>query len=113
MGIEKMNDPDYANLCAEVARAGMTFDRAEPMRVFRYDLEDGREVTIYRMLYNARVCIGPPGEGVYELGFCYASAGDALLGAVEWIVDGACGDGPRGWIKNLQTGEYIEPVRRA
>lgn len=72
------------------------------------ELDDGRCVTIYQFIFNARVCIGPIGASTYDDGYCYGHAAQAVVRAAQWVTAGAAGE-PDGWMKNLQTGEFREP----
>lgn len=71
-----------------------------------HDLDDGRRVVVVRMLWdNARLCVGPQGEHVYDDGYCYDGTARAIAAAAKWCAAGAAGE-PDDWKKNLQTGEY-------
>lgn len=71
-------------------------------------LADGTALWVYLMTFGkGRLCIGHVNNlNGYDRGFCYKSPAAAFKAADEW--DGT-GD-PQGWFKNLQTGEYREPV---
>lgn len=71
-------------------------------------LADGTAVWVYWMTFGkGRLCIGHVDDLYgYSRGFCYTSPSVAFQAADEW--DGT-GD-PQGWFKNLQTGEYREPI---
>lgn len=72
------------------------------------DLADETRVVVYRMTFgNARLCVGPTSWFVYDAGYCYDGVENAIMAAVEWIASGCEGD-PKGWKKNLQTGQYNE-----
>lgn len=62
------------------------------------DLDDGRVLVLWEMIFNVRLCIGPQGFGVYDDGWCYAKADrvHALVDLASW--DGA-GDPPGPWVK--------------
>jgi hypothetical protein len=79
---------------------------ADSTLIWHYELDDGRAVDVYVMLFsNARLCVGPPGWLVYDEGYCYSSPAGALLAAAKYVHAGGQGE-PEGWIKNLQTQEY-------
>lgn len=71
--------------------------------LYRRELEDGREIVVYPMLYTLRLCVGPVGDG-YERAWCYEPRPKygvpALIAAEMW--DGE-GDPPDGWIKEVGT----------
>lgn len=48
------------------------------------DLDDGRVIVVYPMIFNDRLCIGPSGERSYDRGWCYPKGGAALEAALEW-----------------------------
>jgi hypothetical protein len=77
----------------------------DAMLAWLADLEDGRRIVVYRMLFgNARICIGPANSKTYDDGYCYAGTGNAIVAACLWVAGGGEGE-PEGWTKNLQTGE--------
>lgn len=71
--------------------------------LYRRELDDGREIVVYEMLFTLRLCVGPVGEG-YERAWCYEPSPKygvtALEAAIVW--DGE-GDPPDGWIKEVGT----------
>lgn len=73
--------------------------------VYRRELDDGREIVVYPMLFTDRVCIGLTGEHGYDRAWCYPKEHPmgrsiATAAAEEW--DGE-GDPPEGWIKEVGT----------
>jgi len=69
----------------------------------RWLLPDGRELTVYRYIYNDRVVIGPPQPcDFWAEGWCFIQ-GAAVEAVTDW--DGT-GDPPGPWIKNLRTNEH-------
>jgi hypothetical protein len=100
-----LNDAATLARTLGIIECGMRYDPEQPTVFFRYGLPGGREATIYRMLFNARLCIGPPDWGTYDEGYCYENVATALVCTVAWIDEGAIGE-PEGWLKNLQTGEF-------
>jgi hypothetical protein len=66
--------------------------------LYRRELEDGREIVVYPMIYTDRICIGVSGEGTYERAWCYPKGGLAATAAEKW--DGE-GDPPDGWVKEV------------
>lgn len=72
-----------------------------PGSVAHRDLDDGRVLVLYPMLFgNMRLCVGPQDEGWYDRGWCYQETHrlDALAALASW--DGA--DVPPGiWIKEV------------
>jgi hypothetical protein len=67
--------------------------------LYRRELDDGREIVVYPMLFTTRVCIGPTGEG-YDRAWCYPNQDAAVAAADRW---GGEGDPPGGWIKEVGT----------
>jgi hypothetical protein len=63
-------------------------------------LDDGREVCLYPMIYNVRLCIGEAGAPFYDHAWCYprADAAAALQAVAEW--DGE-GKPPGPWVKEV------------
>lgn len=81
------------------------------------NLEDGRVIVLYPMIYTWRLCVGQQMDGGYDRGWCYpkGSLAPALIALAHW--DG--NDDPvDGWIKEVGVGrrrpdgdparEYIE-----
>jgi hypothetical protein len=73
--------------------------------LYRKELDDGREIVVYPMLFTDRLCIGVAGDGGYERAWCYprlhpAGQTTAVIAAEAW--DGE-GDPPVGWIKEVGT----------
>ena len=90
--------------------------REDPNCLFHKLIDDGEvEITVMRMIFNTRICIGPTGAGYYDDGWCYPDQQTAIEAAKAW--DGE-GDPPEGWIKQVSTGrrrkdgdpdqEYVE-----
>lgn len=68
--------------------------------------DDGLELTVYRMIFNDRICVGEPGAPTYERAFCFPQDGSAIVAAERW--DGE-GDPPGPWIKESGTDRYRVP----
>lgn len=70
--------------------------------IYHRYLDDGWEVTVYRMAFNYRVCLGRVESLSYEDAYCYRDRATALAAAASWD-----GHGPimGGWHKNPCTGE--------
>jgi hypothetical protein len=66
--------------------------------LYTRELPDGRTVSVWRMLYTDRLCIGF-GELGYDRAWCYPH-GLAVPAAEEWDGDG---DPPDGWVKEVGT----------
>lgn len=66
------------------------------------DLDDGRVIVLYEMIFNVRVCVGPQNVGWYDRGFCYDKTKrmDALIALATW--DGN-GTPPGEWKKEVGT----------
>ncbi len=64
------------------------------------NLDDGRVLVLYRMIFTFRLCLGPQGEPSYDRAWCYEPAhfADALIAMGEW--DGA-GTPPGEWKKEV------------
>lgn len=60
-----------------------------------------RIITVYRQIYNARVCVGPDDGISIDDSWDYPSTEQAIAAAEAW--DGE-GDPPVGWHRNLKTG---------
>jgi len=82
--------------------------------IYQKELDDGREMTVYPMLFNDRICIGPPDEPYYEDGWCIVR-GYGVDVAKRW--DGK-GEPPGPWIKQVGTDKrgpgtsYFEEAER-
>lgn len=79
--------------------------------IFVRELADGMEITVYRYLFNDRLCWGRVGAPTYERAFCFEQDGSALEAARTW--DGK-GDPPGPWIKEVGTERYgpgLEAIR--
>ena len=70
--------------------------------IYNRELEDGRELTVYPMLFTFRLCIGEAGAGTYDDAWCYDNAFDAILAAKDW--DGKGDDPPHGWHRHIGSG---------
>lgn len=70
--------------------------------VVKRQLDDGRALFIYRMMFGYRLCIGPDDSPVYDDFYCYPREPFEALG---W--DGQ-GDPPGPWIKHGGTGRTRE-----
>lgn len=68
--------------------------------IYERELEDGRSVFVYQMVYTARLCIGPTDWDVYDRGWCYQNSALAIAAATIWEGDG---DPPPPWIKEVGT----------
>jgi hypothetical protein len=78
-------------------------DLAEGSLYWR-ELEDGRAVSVWRMMFNLRICIGPSDLPCFDDGWCYArELGAAHVIALATAWDGS-GDPPAGWHKHVTTG---------
>jgi hypothetical protein len=60
-------------------------------------LADGRELTLYRMTFNLRLCIGPVGAMGYDLGWCFHDFAAAWEGLQAWDGQGE----PDGYFKRV------------
>lgn len=63
----------------------------------------GWEITLYPILFgNTRLCVGEPGAGTFERGWCFAAehAAGALSCARTW--DGVGDEPPGPWHRDLQ-----------
>lgn len=69
--------------------------------LYTRELDDGREIVVYQMLFTARVCIGPAGAPHYDDAWCYDTAAQAIEAAKIW--DGE-GDPPVGWHRHIASG---------
>ena len=65
-------------------------------------LDDGRELTVYPMIYTTRLCIGPADSLGYDDAWCFKSMPDCLLACAEW--DGQGDDPPGRWIRHINSG---------
>jgi hypothetical protein len=69
-----------------------------PSALYWRPLDDEREVVVYRMGYNWRVCLGERGTfGFIENGYCYKDPELALRAAAAWSGEG---DPLDGWHRN-------------
>lgn len=88
----------------EMEADGVLYERETPMGV----------IYVIRMLYNARVTIGPAyGCGYYEDCWCYSTAAGAIGAADAW--DPEAQEEPLGWKKHPQSGRVDgggQPARR-
>jgi len=71
--------------------------------IYQRELDDGREITVYPLLWwGAKVCIGPADCPVgFDDSWLYREEGRALDIAKSW--DGN-GDPPDGWFRQTSTG---------
>jgi hypothetical protein len=62
-------------------------------------LDDGRELTLYRMIFTWRLCLGAQGSQTYDRHWCYALEDftDAVRVLAHW--DGT-GDPPGSFVKS-------------
>jgi hypothetical protein len=61
-------------------------------------LEDGRELTLYPMLFgNVRLCLGWPNLGYYDQGWCFHDRAAALSALLTWEGEGD----PPGYFKRV------------
>lgn len=64
-------------------------------------LDDGRELTVYAMLFNnGRLCVGDPTRNVYDDFWCFSSVGAAIAEAEQWDGSGE----PGGWVRHPGSG---------
>jgi hypothetical protein len=87
-----------------------------PGSLYVRELDDGRVITVYRMLFTTRLCIGPDDGVSVDDGWCYSLQEAAIDAARAWDGDG---DPPLGWHRQISTGrrrpggnpalEYINP----
>lgn len=80
--------------------------------IFWKPLADGREVTIYPLLYNhARLCVGPLGDEYgYDIAYTYETHEAAIAAAEEW--DGESHQHPRGYVK-IEAGDDHDTEKRS
>jgi hypothetical protein len=72
-------------------------------------LPDGRELSLWPMLFgNTRLCIGWPGVGAFDDGYCFHHAALGVAAVLGW--DGS-GD-PAGWYKHLGSGRVQAQYER-
>lgn len=66
------------------------------------NLDDGRVVVLYPMIFNVRLVIGPQNEPFYDAGWCYDRdrVVDALYALEHWDGSGAP---PGVWKKEVGT----------
>lgn len=66
------------------------------------DLDDGRVLVLYPMIFTVRLCVGPQDVGWYDRAWCYLpeKTGDAVAALEGW--DGN-GEPPGGWHKEVGT----------
>lgn len=77
-------------------------DSSRAGAIYCRPLDGDREVVVYRMLYNYRVCLSETGEaGMILDAYCYRDLAVALDAARTW--DG-CSPIADGWHKNPFTG---------
>lgn len=74
------------------------------------DLDDGRVLVLYPMLFTWRLCLGWQGDAGYTRAWCYPPErlADAINAQGRW--DGNTADPPGRWIKEVGT-ERRRPVR--
>lgn len=98
---------------------------ADPKELAHYEgaigwknLDDGRVIVAYNMIYNMRICVGPQMGFGYDRGWCYPKHSVGIVIAALHAWDGN-NDPPDGWMKEVGTGrrrpdgdpsrEYVEP----
>jgi hypothetical protein len=60
-------------------------------------LEDGRELVLYPMIFNVRLCIGDPQSMAYDEGWCFHDRAAALSALLTWEGEGD----PPGYFKRV------------
>ena len=74
--------------------------------LYRRELDDGFEVTVWAMTYGkGRLCYGRQESMTYEDAYCYPSHNKAIEAAKVW--DGE-GDPPDGWTRHPMSGRRRE-----
>jgi hypothetical protein len=75
-----------------------------PEAIYYRALPDGLEITVYRMLFNHRVCFGEQGEwgGVIDA-YCYPTPDRAIMAATLWNGEG---EPLVGWTKHVMSHRY-------
>lgn len=63
----------------------------EPIQV--KEMPDGRALFVYRMIFNARLCLGDPEASFYDDFWCYATPEMAVAAGEAWDGEGE----PEGW----------------
>lgn len=67
---------------------------------FWKDLDDGRVVWVFPMMYNARIGVGLGSMGTLDDGWCYESVEVAIRAAQAWEGEGE----PEGWHRHPGSG---------
>jgi|SRR5579863_2807663 len=91
---------------AEALKNFLGFDPEEVLRQNenppRRILPDGREATVTKMMYTARLNIGLPGEQYYDDGWCYETVPAAVAAMNAW--DPEKDEEPTGWHRHPTSG---------
>jgi len=78
--------------------AAVKQNESPPRRLF----PDGREATVVKMMFTARLTIGLPGEMYYDDGWCYETVADATVAMFAW--DPEKNEEPAGWHRHPTSG---------
>ncbi len=69
--------------------------------LYQRELDDGRIIVVYPMLFTARLCIGPSDSPCYADAWCFNDPISAIIAAAQWDGDG---DPPDGWHRHIGSG---------
>lgn len=77
------------------------------------DLGDGTTLSVYRMLFNVRLCHGLTGSLFIDRSWCYdvRNKDACLRDAREWDAESEHPPGP--WMKCVHTGEFRPEMQQA